>query len=128
MENEDWRTLRHYDAVTTGYEPPVVEPPTYGEKTQAIRDSWEQYQEARRKNLRRDMRFMDVFQLTDTAFQVVNYKTLTTGRGVYDVDMDSLQCSCPDGYYTFADEGSNVVCKHTMLVALVQGRVEDDGE
>ena len=123
MADEPWRTLPVVDRANTNYLQ-VFAPPemTYGEKTQFVRDHWADFQEARKKNLKRDYAFMEAYEIEPGVFHVVNYRSFKQ----YLVSMNDLSCDCPDQFYTFADEGSNIICKHALFVAFnIRGELKE---
>ena len=111
IENEPWRRLGYSTA-------PETKP--YLVNVGIIKANLDQMQEARCQTLMRDFDYMQAWQLTDTTYVVVNFKSISLTdviRGRYDVDMAAMTCNCRDQFYTYADEGSGVFCKHVLYVA-----------
>ena len=111
--DEPWRRLDPNGEVGLVLPPP---PPVvnFGEKSTAIREQWAAYQGARKKTLAKDFEWMEAFEQADGVYIVVNYRRFTR----YFVNMEDLSCTCPDGFFTFADEGTNIHCKHILYLAI----------
>lgn len=111
LDDEPWRRLGNHAA-----------PKPHQINLSAIRANLDELQEARRKTLMRDFDFMQAWQTGDTTYVVVNFKSISVtdvNRGRYDVDMSVPSCACRDQFYTYADEGSGIYCKHVLFVALL---------
>ena len=130
LRQEPWRQLGARSPYAMHLPSPEVMPPIFrpGMNAEEVRANWAVLQEARKRNLQRDFDFMEAFQQTQANWVVINYKSLNhkdPTRGRYEVDTESWLCNCPDQFHTYAEEGSNLICKHLLFLALAL-REDDD--
>lgn len=122
FEREPWRRLGYVSETAKALNEQQFAP-LFGTKAQRFRQSLEQLQESRIKNLKRDFDYMEAWEQAPDSYVVVNFRTL----GRYNVDMNEYTCDCYDSFYTFTDEGSGVLCKHLLFVGLIKQGLCEEG-